>query len=1102
MPLRNRINPTFSFTELYEQIKENTLEAYKHQMYPFDKLLMDLGLNNNPERSLLIDVLVDYHGVSESGLEFKDGEELSIGKNGVIKADIELHLTAVRDGVDILINYNRDIYEQEMVEGLIIHFKRIVKGLLDQPEESVSKVEYLLEKEKNIQLDHFNNTQVDFTGGKTVVDLFEQQVLKTPENIALLFKEKQFTYKELNDRANQLADYLKSNYEIQPNDLVGIKLDRSEWVVVAILAVLKSSAAYIPIDPEYPEGRISFLLEDSNCKLLIDDEELDKFKKARNKNGIQNLPSPVSPDSLAYVIYTSGSTGKPKGVMVTHGNLFNHIAHLKNERTPATPINMPFIASYAFDISLYELFYPLTTGGKSILLEKEVILDTPLLLKELSAAGATAIDAVPALFEQICNTVINQKANVDLSEIKHIFVGGDKVPDHLLSSLQKVFTAAQITIQYGPTEASIFCTKRLITTTESDTKEKGTHIGKPIANTDIYILNEEEKLLPIGVTGEICIGGRGVSKGYLNRPELTKEKFIANPFKAGERIYKTGDLGRWLSDGSLEFIGRKDDQVKIRGYRIELGEIENLVKDIENINQVQVIVQKESKESARLIGYFSKQAKTRLHPSLAEYFVYDDLAYHHLTTDEKRNNYYKRTFKKHLKDKIVLEIGSGPEAILSQFAIEAGAEKVYSVEIQKDIYDLAKEKIRELGLDEKIILINGDISQVSLPEQVDYCISEIVGSIGGSEGAAKLINISRKLLKHPENMIPRRSLTKIAAVHFPEHLHQYSFDEFAKHYVDKIFEQVGYPFDLRLCIENFPLENILSNAAAFEDLDYTRNVLLEEEHSVTFEINKPSFINGFIVWLNLYVDEDEVIDTLSDKYVWLPIYLPVFNEEIWVEKGDRIKATIVRQLSDNGLNPDFIISGELIRDAATNIPFSYKTSNHEEKYRSNSFYDKLFSEDHVIEKTSDINPGYILSHLESQLPDYMIPKLWVELEEFPLTPNGKIDRKALPVPGAEAYSKKDYIAPASETEKKLAAIWEDVLGLEKIGVQDEFFYLGGNSLNAVKIISRIRKELEIKIEIKDVYNLKTIRDLAFHIDFSSEQETIKSNNQELKKIEL
>jgi len=468
-----------------------------------------------------------------------------------------------------------------------------------------------------------------------------------------------------------------------------------------------------------------------------------------------------------------------------------------------------------------------------------------------------------------------------------------------------------------------------------------------------------------------------------------------------------------------------------------------------------------------------KKNKTQLRPSLSEYFVFDDLAYHALTTDDKRNDYYKSVFNTYLKDKIVLDIGAGPEAIQSRFCIEAGAKKVYAVEIQKNVYEKAKKRVKELGLEDKIILVHGDITQVQLPEKVDYCVSEIVGPIGGSEGSAKLINSSRRLLKSPENMIPKRSLTKIAGAYLPDEYHKFTFDQAGKHYVDMIFDEVGYKFDLRLCVEDFPLENVLTNTQPFEDLDYTNTMELEGDHTIKLEFTKDSILTGFIVWLNLFIDDDQVIDTLSERYSWLPVYLPVFYNETKVEQGDYIEAVITRKLSDNDLNPDFIITGTLFRKNNASIPFEYISSNHEKRYRHSPFYESLFDNDKLQVATDTITPKSIITYLKEQLPEFMVPNLWIELDEWPLTINDKLDKKALPNPTFKTTE--SYVAPITDMEKSLCSIWSSVLGIEKIGVTDDLFRIGGNSILAMQLTHKINEEHSLMVKVSDIFETPTIQ---------------------------
>jgi predicted RNA methylase len=358
-------------------------------------------------------------------------------------------------------------------------------------------------------------------------------------------------------------------------------------------------------------------------------------------------------------------------------------------------------------------------------------------------------------------------------------------------------------------------------------------IGKPIGNVKVYIVDEQLHLVPIGVPGELCVGGVQVARGYLNRPELTAEKFIKNPFSTGEdRIYRTGDIALWLPDGNIEYLGRLDEQIKVAGHRIECGEIESVLRTNELIEDA-VVALNEKEGNQRLAAFYKPKKRIELWPSIAEFFIYDDIVYRSMYEHTSRNDKYRAALEKVVKDKTVLEIGPGPEAVLSRLCLDTGAKHVYAVEILEETYLKAKRCIEALGLTDKITLIHGDIRDVVLPEKVDYCVSEIVGSIGGSEGSAVLIDLAKKFLKDPSNMIPGRSTTKIAALTLDDTSFEYGFSDIAYQYVEKIEDTLGEDFEFRLCLKNMPKQNIISSEDIFEDLDYRNNLDYNLTHDIT-----------------------------------------------------------------------------------------------------------------------------------------------------------------------------------------------------------------------------------------------------------------------------
>ena len=421
---------------------------------------------------------------------------------------------------------------------------------------------------------------------ETIVDLFFQQVEKTPDEIAVVYKDQQLTYNELNILSNQLANYLIYKQEIIVGDLVGLLLEKSEIVIVCIIGVLKTGAAYVPIDTENPRQRINYIQNDSKCKVTIDDRLIEDFIKVKNNLSVL-APEKIDlkPDSLCYVIYTSGTTGNPKGVMIEHQGVVNLITnHIKYLQFTENE-NVLFFANYCFDASVEQIFLALLNGFKLSIISTEDIRNN-LLLPFLESNKITHLDITPSYLETLGNIS-------HLKYLKRILVGGEVCS---LTLAKKLGGVVDFYNEYGPTENSIVST--IFKYSAESECYNSLPIGKPISNTSAYILSDSLQLMGTGEVGELCLSGVGLSRGYLNLPELTAEKFINNPFTENSKLYKTGDLAKWLPNGDIEYIGRKDNQVKIRGYRIELEGVETKLLNINEIKSAVVLT-----ENDRLIAY-------------------------------------------------------------------------------------------------------------------------------------------------------------------------------------------------------------------------------------------------------------------------------------------------------------------------------------------------------------------------------------------------------------------------------------------------------------------------------------------------------------------
>ncbi|MFT5822330.1 MAG: amino acid adenylation domain-containing protein, partial [Crocinitomix sp.] len=597
LALRNNINPTESFNTFYKRLKQNTLHSFSHQSYPFDELVEDLNLQRDMSRSAVFDVMLTLQSASEKGekLDLNRTEENQVIDRGpcTSKFDIEIEAQEIGNSVSLDIFYNTDVYDKETIIGLSYHYRQVLKALFESPEKNIGQIDCLSDTEKENLLFKFNDTEVDYPAGQTVLDLFQAQVSKTPNQTAVISGEECLTYLELDEKSNQLADYLLKNYAINSDDLIGIKLTRNHWMLVVILGVIKSGGAYVPIDPNYPQDRIDFIEKDTNCKVCIDEIELNQFKENQVHYSSGQHTAKITENQLAYVIYTSGSTGNPKGVMIEHKNVFSFIKWSHDEFKTSAYDAVLFTTSLNFDLSIFEIFHPLTIGKELIVLENG--LSTPEYSK---SSKKLMLNTVPSVVGELL------QQGMSFESISTLNMAGEPIPLAYKLALQN--QVKEIRNLYGPSEDTTYSTFFRVDGDDRDL------IGKPISNTRIYILNESDQLQLSGAIGEIAISGNGVTRGYLNRPELTKEKFVDNPFIANERLYKTGDLGRWLTDGNIALIGRKDDQVKIRGFRIELGEIEHALAQHKEIDRAvaMVTVNEKTTEKDLTIYFTLKNAQT------------------------------------------------------------------------------------------------------------------------------------------------------------------------------------------------------------------------------------------------------------------------------------------------------------------------------------------------------------------------------------------------------------------------------------------------------------------------------------------------------------
>ncbi len=610
LTLRTRFDGRGSFADLYQQIKEVTLGAYEHQLYPYDELVEALELPRNINRNPLFDVMV----VLQNSVELDAACTLNdittsrykIQDFQLVKLDATFLFSETASGLECLLEYNTDIYSTEQMQKMLQHFVNIVSSVIKDTHQSLSKIDFLTSEDKHQLLYVLNNTTVPYSDDKTIVDLFEEQVRKSPQSKAVVYHDIVLNYEELNSLSNQFADYLRKNYHIKPDDLVGIMLERSEWMIVVIIGILKSGGAYVPIAPDYPQERINYLVDDSGCKVLINEDILKTFIQSQAEYSQQNQSIGLQPHNLAYCIYTSGSTGNPKGCLLQHSGLVNRLEWMQK----AYPLTANDVilqkTTFSFDVSVWELLWWSIEGASVCMLQPGGEKNPEAIIDAIEKHHATVMHFVPSMLSVFLEFIEDDAQKVNqLKSLKQVFTSGEALTLSQAERFNHLFPDKALMNLYGPTEASIDVT---YFDCKKETLKGTVPIGKPIDNTQIYIVDKFRNLVPIGAVGEICLGGVGLARGYLNRPELTAEKFIQNPFNTSNRIYRTGDLGRWMPDGNIEYLGRIDDQVKIRGFRIELDEISSVLQKHPNVKDAIVVAKEINRQEKELVAYYTGDA--------------------------------------------------------------------------------------------------------------------------------------------------------------------------------------------------------------------------------------------------------------------------------------------------------------------------------------------------------------------------------------------------------------------------------------------------------------------------------------------------------------
>jgi len=635
LALKNHVNGQKTFKDFHQEIKERALQAFDNQDYQYEDLVEQVAVNRDTSRNPLFDVMfilqdVDSPEVEIPGLKMKSYEY----ENKTSKFDLTLTLVNMEEKLFCGFEYSTNLFKEETIQRFIRYFKKVTAQVLvpKKPDVKISGIEIITEEEKTQILVEFNNTDTPYPCDRTLHQLVEEQVDRAGDSIAVIgmghgawgmertgILEKfhapcsmlhALTYRELNNLSNQLA-YQLIERGVKPNSIVAVMVERSIEMIIGLLGILKAGSAYLPIDPGFPQGRIKYILQKSSPNLILTQSHLkEKLETIASDCEIIDLPEPreeipignknranpgdrTSPMDLAYVIYTSGSTGNPKGITIQHRNVVNFI-HGMAARINFSPGKCILaVTTISFDIFVLETLLPLTRGMKMVIANEQQQTDPKLLAEAVISHQIDILQFTPSRLKLLFTGVETLSW---LKQVKELIVGGEAFPGHLLKELKEAYQGKLYNV-YGPTETTVWSTIKELISSEAVT------IGTPIANTQVYIVDRNTQLQPPGIAGELLIGGDGVARGYFKNPSLTEERFIDNPFRPGGRVYRTGDVARWLSNGEIEFLGRTDFQVKIRGFRIELEEIENQLLSHRNVKESVVLAKNDEGGDKYLCAY-------------------------------------------------------------------------------------------------------------------------------------------------------------------------------------------------------------------------------------------------------------------------------------------------------------------------------------------------------------------------------------------------------------------------------------------------------------------------------------------------------------------
>ncbi|MGQ4807060.1 Chondramide synthase cmdD [Candidatus Entotheonellaceae bacterium PAL068K] len=1152
-------NPTFQ--TVLQRVRQRMLEATEHQDLPFERIVDELGPERDLRHNPLVQVGIVLQNYPMTEMRFPG---LTLTPMGITfntaKLDLMLLITESESGLEVVMEYNTDLFNESTVKRIAAHFETLLAGIVANPTERIACLPLLTQQERHQLLVEWNDTDLPCPKDKSFYHAFEEHVIRHPDAVAVVFDTSPtpvtLTYRDLNERANQLAHYLVAT-GVGLERLVGIHIERSVEMIVAFLGVLKAGGAYVPLDPNYPNQRLAFIIADAQVQVLLTQTKwvtglpehssevicLDREWPIIQTYPHHNPDSRVTGSNLAYIIYTSGSTGQPKGSLVPHKDLWSVAKALADAYALTPKSRVLQFASLNFDGSVVEITMTLFRGATLYLAPQEHLLPGAELSAFLQKHAITHVQLPPSLLARLPTD--------GLSHLQTIMVAGEASS---VAAIKDWLPGRRIINGYGPTEVTVGATMMVLTEADaaSLSQQEALPIGQPFYNKRVYVLDQHLQPVPIGVSGELYIDTPGLARGYLNRPGLTAKQFIPNPFSdaPGARLYKTGDLVRYLPDGNLVFLGRIDNQVKIRGLRIELEEIENALQAVPQVSDAAVVVHdgqvrdSDTQEEKHLVAYVVPKQDWKQDHWQAEHIcnwqtLHEQLLHETRTPADIAFNIsgWKSTYTgddipeaemrlwvASTVERIlacdphcVLEVGCGTGLLLSRLAprvreywgTDLSFEAIQYVAKMKDVVE---------GLDHVVLLHRpaDDFADMAAAQFDTIVLNSVVQYFPSLDYLLAVLQGAIRILKPGGTIFVGdvRSLPLLEAYHAsvelfkaPESL---SKEEFRYRVQRGMMNENELVIDPKFftALKNRFLH--INQVHIVPKRGCHRNELVQFRYDVTMKVGAERTTEPDIKWHDwdkegftldglrqlLIQNEPRVIGVRGIPNARLQTEIATL-EWLHSDGGGTVgqwQSQLVA-INLNGCEPEALWALE--RDFPYNVHLSWSDARCDgslgvilipiemshsvvpplEDMQLQNGWSKYTNNPLQVKVRQELGP-HLRRHLQKKLPPYMVPATFVVLPALPLTSNGKVDRRALPAPDIEQRSRSsDYVAPRTEVEARLVSTWTKVLGIEHIGVCDNFFDLGGDSILSIQIAAQA-KQAGLTFTSKQLFENQTITELA------------------------